>query len=248
MADASPSWEAWVQFAAAHGVSSAPASVPVLRAFLQAVEASSGPIVAAEVCQEIARGLGDMGMDTAVQCPPSQYYSAPADFDYGTQATYEGLGAVNPLAGAGFQSAAQFQAGEAARALAIGAANVQLGTIRPTIGGLTIPEAEAMLVGLVVRDMGELVAGVPPISPALWTGQLVYDVRDPYEEWLDIEQIWERGGGDCEDLAAAVAAERTLLGFPSSVKIIRSGPGVAHAVVIDHKTGQLRDPSRTGGM
>lgn len=56
------------------------------------------------------------------------------------------------------------------------------------------------------------------------------------------------GRGDCEDLAAAVAAERTRAGHPSTLVLIRVGPRLSHAVVKDLNTGDLHDPSLTGGM
>lgn len=123
-----------------------------------------------------------------------------------------------------------------------------LGAIRPMVAPLSLPEAELMLDGLIEVNMSQYLRGVPDISPALWTGQLRYIRRDTQELWKPVADIWKDGGGDCEDLAAGVAAFRTLLGQPSRVKIIRSGPGIAHAVVQDKRTGRLLDPSWTGGM
>lgn len=103
--------------------------------------------------------------------------------------------------------------------------------------------------GLVQLDVVQIRAGVPPISPALNSGRLRYIRRDPDEHWLTLREIWERGGGDCEDLAAALAAELIAVhGRPARVVLKRMGPGLIHAVTEDTKSGLLLDPSITGGM
>ena len=116
------------------------------------------------------------------------------------------------------------------------------------MGSMSIPEAQAMLTGLVARDVVLLRQGVPPISQALFSGQLEYIRRDNDESWKGLDEIWQDGGGDCEDLAAAVAAERTLQGNPSRAIVYKTGPRMYHTVVQDIRTGQLLDPSLTGGM
>jgi len=123
-----------------------------------------------------------------------------------------------------------------------------LGAIVPTIGNLTIPEAEAMLSGLVARNVAEIRAGAPMPSPLIRSGRLRYIRRDPDEQWLSLGDMLAKGGGDCEDLASAVAAERSILGKPSRVRIVRTGPRTAHAIVEDARTGQRFDPSLTAGM
>lgn len=113
-----------------------------------------------------------------------------------------------------------------------------------------------MLQGLYMVDLQQLQEGVPPISAALHPGsgvggsgrRLVYERRDPRERWQTVRDIWESGGGDCEDLAAAVAAELTLRGDPARPVIYKVRDGLAHAVVQRLSTGELLDPSRTGGM
>lgn len=131
------------------------------------------------------------------------------------------------------------------------------GRIRPSLPSLNISEAALMLQGLYLVDLQQLRQGVPPISAALHPGsglsghgrrRLVYDRRDPRERWKSVRDIWHDGGGDCEDLAAAVAAELTLCGVPARPVIYVVRPGLAHAVVQDLETGELIDPSRTGGM
>lgn len=120
--------------------------------------------------------------------------------------------------------------------------------IRPHIGGrLSVPEAEAALEGLVAVDVRQLRAGLPSPSALLLAGRIRYTADDPTEEWLPLSEIIRRGAGDCEDLAAAVAAERRLEGIPARVKLVHLYGGNWHAVVEHTATGRLEDPSQTGG-
>jgi len=126
---------------------------------------------------------------------------------------------------------------------------VQIRGVSPTLGHLSIPEAEAFLQGgLIGLDLYQLSQGTPGISKALHDGRVRYNRLDRREHWMSLREIWSRGFGDCEDLACAVAAERTFNGLPSRLVIYRVRPGLAHAVVEDLRTGRLLDPSRTGGM
>lgn len=121
-------------------------------------------------------------------------------------------------------------------------------TIRPRLGRIDLEEAERLLLGLYGMDLLQLRQGVPPISEALHRGRLRYVRWDPDEHWQTVREIWASGGGDCEDLAAAVAAELTLRGVPSRPTLYRVRPGLAHAVTLDVELGIRVDPSRTGGM
>ena len=126
---------------------------------------------------------------------------------------------------------------------------MRVGAVRPTFDRMSMEEAAWLLQGLYLMDVSQLRAGVPPPSPAILSGRIRYVRRDPDERWQSLMGIYGRGGAaDCEDIAAAVAAERTLLGLPSRPVIYQSGPGTAHAVVQDTRTGQLFDPSITAGM
>ena len=113
-----------------------------------------------------------------------------------------------------------------------------------------------MLQGLYLTDLAQLRAGYPGILRALRPGtgvsgpgsrRLRYIRRDNREHWKNLREIWHTGGGDCEDLAAAVAAEITLLGAPARPVVRRVRAGLAHAVVELHD-GTLLDPSILGGM
>ena len=129
-------------------------------------------------------------------------------------------------------------------------APASLGGLRPSFGPMSLGEAQDLLVGLVAVDERQIRSGVPLISAGLLSGQIRYIRSDPEERWLTIRDVWALGGGDCEDLAAALAASRNVLGMPSRVIVVKSRPGrrTAHAVVQDIATGRLLDPSMTGGM
>lgn len=121
--------------------------------------------------------------------------------------------------------------------------------VTPTFDKMSVWEAEAMLEGGIPRLNAILLQkGVPGVSKALHQGQVKYDRRDRAELWQSIRGLWQRGAGDCEDLALAVAAERTHAGYPSVAILHPVRPGLLHAVVRDVKSGKLLDPSRTGGM
>lgn len=121
--------------------------------------------------------------------------------------------------------------------------------LTPTFGPMSLNEAQDLLQGLYRVDLRQLREGrARPVSPLLHMGAVRYIRRDPRERWRTAREIERYGGGDCEDLAAAVAAERTLMGHPSRPIIMRVGPGQAHAVVMDLRTRRITDPSVTGGM
>lgn len=130
-----------------------------------------------------------------------------------------------------------------------------IGAIFPSLPALSLGEAAAMLQGLYQVDLVQLRGGAPGVLAALRRGsagpgrrRLRYIRRDPAELWQPVRTIWSKGGGDCEDLAAATAAELTLGGIPARPVIYRVRPGLAHAVVEIQATRQLLDPSKLGGM
>lgn len=121
-------------------------------------------------------------------------------------------------------------------------------TIGPRFAPMPQEEAECLLYGLFLVDLVQLQAGVPPISAALHTREVRYIRYDPRELWQTLRQIHARGGGDCEDLAAAVAAELTMNGQPARPTLYRVRPGLLHAVTLVEADQVRIDPSRTGGM
>lgn len=122
------------------------------------------------------------------------------------------------------------------------------GGLRPTFGRLSLDEAEGLLQGLYEVNLRQTRAGVPSVDQALRVGSLRYIRRDPSEHWRTKREIWTYGGGDCEDLAAAVAADMTARGEPAIPVVYRVNPSLAHAVVWVKRPRLLIDPSRTGGM
>lgn len=143
---------------------------------------------------------------------------------------------------------------------------VAVGGLSPTLPTLTLDEAEVMLQGLYEMNRFQLQGGTPGIDADLRAGKVRYDRRDDLEFWQPIKTLRKTRRGDCEDLAAAVAAELTERGIPARPIVYRVRPGLAHAVVelLDPKwraypkgailfghpviAPGLIDPSRTGGM
>lgn len=122
------------------------------------------------------------------------------------------------------------------------------GVVHVRLRPMSLEQAQVALAGLVAVNRAQLRAGVPPIGPALHTRRLRYERRDPKELWLTIRGIWARGRADCEDLAAATAAELEELGIPARVRIKRVSLGLAHALTERLDNGTVLDPSITGGM
>lgn len=147
-----------------------------------------------------------------------------------------------------------------------GADPLALGGITPTLPSLELDEAAWMLQGLYLVNRQQLRKGVPGINQALIDGRIKYIRSDKAELWQPIRTIYLNGGGDCEDLAAAVAAEIASHGIEARPVIYRVRPGLAHAVVQLEDPRYKRipkgtivfghpviapgiiDPSRTGGM
>lgn len=67
------------------------------------------------------------------------------------------------------------------------------------------------------------------------------------ERWLPIPELYRRGFGDCEDLAAAYAAECTVAGRVAVPRIDRVREGLYH-ITVHHRDGTRTDPSAILGM
>lgn len=128
--------------------------------------------------------------------------------------------------------------------------------LQPTFGRLDSDEAQALLYGLYYVDRIQLRKGVPGIlgrllpnaDPLSGKRILVYQRGDPAEQWRTIRDIHRAGGGDCEDLATAGAAELSELGIPALPYVYRVNPRLSHVVIRRLDTGELLDPSKLGGM
>ena len=91
-----------------------------------------------------------------------------------------------------------------------------------------------------------------PILRGIQSGRVRYDRRDPQEHWQTWCELYGQmrkgiAHGDCEDLAAAVAAELLYAGKHARTYVYQSGPSLYHVVVKTKRWGLL-DPSRAAGM
>tara|TARA_R110000824_G_scaffold15745_16_gene66096 strand:+ start:2365 stop:2754 length:390 start_codon:yes stop_codon:yes gene_type:complete len=115
-------------------------------------------------------------------------------------------------------------------------------------------QAAGVLAGLVQTNLMQIVeagqAGAFPVIHGLRGGQIKYVKADPQEQWQSWEAVLANGTGDCEDLAAAVAAELVAAGVPSRPVAFQAREGLWHVVVEVLGIPAVRwiDPSREGGM
>ena len=109
---------------------------------------------------------------------------------------------------------------------------------------------DAALEGLTRLNMVQLRAhGAQgrPVPPLMRAG--VRWRRDKGETWDTIDIVRQRGYGDCEDLAAWLAAELRLKGIAAKAVVKRSRtPGVAWHAVVQLPSGAISDPSARLGM
>ncbi len=86
-----------------------------------------------------------------------------------------------------------------------------------------------------------------PLTPHPYRAGIRYIPEDGSEEWPEIPFVIARGGGDCEDLAAWLAAYYRANGWPHAVAFpIRSdrNPRLYHCLVSrDGTTRTVEDPS-----
>lgn len=106
---------------------------------------------------------------------------------------------------------------------------------------MSIPDARIMLRGLVRVNRRRLRAKP---RPALYERGVRYR-REAGERWKNVDQLDADGEGDCEDLAAARAAELQESGEDpdADADIVPTRPGRYHAIVI-RGDGSREDPSR----
>jgi hypothetical protein len=89
-----------------------------------------------------------------------------------------------------------------------------------------------------------------PETPSIYHAGVRYireNVRQ--ERWASIPDVMRRGGGDCEDLAAWLAAEKQFYGTHDALAFsTKMRPGLWHIRVKTQSTGAIEDPSRALGM
>jgi hypothetical protein len=87
-----------------------------------------------------------------------------------------------------------------------------------------------------------------PSLPSIYDAGVRYRGSDPGEDWRNVTEVTSSKYGDCEDLAAARAAElRVRRGENARAEVKRTGPHMTHAFVI-RGDGSIEDPSRKLGM
>lgn len=87
---------------------------------------------------------------------------------------------------------------------------------------------------------------LPDLIGDIASRRISYKRYDPDEEWKTVDRLYADGGGDCEDLSAAVAAYLRLGGINAYADVYPAAPGLYHVIV---KTPHgPRDPSVLGGM
>ncbi|MFQ5625921.1 MAG: hypothetical protein ACE5FM_04625 [Methyloligellaceae bacterium] len=122
------------------------------------------------------------------------------------------------------------------------------GGLRPHFAKMSLEEAEGMVEGLVQLNMVQYRAGEQNVIEGIRSKQIRYERRDPNEHWKSVKELWTSGSGDCEDLAASVAAWHRLQGDAGARVIVVKGAGrVAHAQVL-RGSGAVEDPSVWAGM
>jgi hypothetical protein len=120
-----------------------------------------------------------------------------------------------------------------------------------------------MLVGRIaipMRSPGEILVALHALTmvnrvqiragkvPPIYESGVRYSRESPgQEQWQTAEQVFRRGSGDCEDLAAWRAAELQEAGELMARPIIRRSRVGWHALV-RRASGENEDPSRKLGM
>jgi hypothetical protein len=104
--------------------------------------------------------------------------------------------------------------------------------------------------GLVQHNCGWLAEH--PETPSIYCPPLLYK-EEVGEIWRDIAAVWKDGGGDCEDLACARAAEYRVAGINAKAILKKSNLSVAgwrdvYHCLVKLPDGRIEDPSRALGM
>ena len=118
----------------------------------------------------------------------------------------------------------------------------------PTVGADSLGAALAALQTLNELWLRQRFERGRPVA-RLYESGVYYDPERGTEDWLTIPDLYATGYGDCEDLAAARAAELRVSGEDRGARAVayRSGPTVWHAVVM-RGDGSVEDPSLLLGM
>ena len=88
---------------------------------------------------------------------------------------------------------------------------------------------------------------LPHLMEAADEGRGIEYRREKTEQWRNALEVLESGWGDCEDLAAYLAAQYRLEGEFARVVLKQTGPNTLHAQVL-RENGEIEDPSVWLGM
>lgn len=119
-----------------------------------------------------------------------------------------------------------------------------------------VDDAATFLQGLFAVDVAQMLASGPDrprIRELIKAGRMRYDRKDDDEHWQTYAELLAHApvpGGDCEDLAAAWAAEMVVDGWDRGSRpvVYRSSSSVSHVVAWSPQNGAYIDPSRLAGM
>ena len=105
----------------------------------------------------------------------------------------------------------------------------------------------AAIAALVAANLDEMRRGIGA-SGSILDGTVRYRRERPgSEDWKTRGRVLVDGHGDCEDLAAALAAELQVAGHPARAIIRRARGGRGYHAVV-HLRGRELDPSAWLGM
>lgn len=120
---------------------------------------------------------------------------------------------------------------------------------------IAIPQIAVLCEAL--TRLNELHLAAHPYTTPLYQTRIRYVPEDGAEEFADLPTVYQRGVGDCEDLACIRAAECRRAGWPLAVALplevprMQNGTRLIHIVVIRDPLRPLEsfeDPSARLGM
>jgi hypothetical protein len=118
--------------------------------------------------------------------------------------------------------------------------------LRPTIELRSTEDVEDLLLGATMTCCRQVRAGQ---APNLYASGVRYQ-REPIgrERWQTASETFQRGYGDCEDLALYRCGELWAAGETDArCVVIDVRPGLKHCVV-KRANGEIEDPSKRLGM
>lgn len=120
--------------------------------------------------------------------------------------------------------------------------------------GFTPEQAAEVVEGLQAVDQLQMgrqrISGQDTVTSRILGGSIRYKRADPDEHWQTWRELALSGQGDCEDLAAAYAADLIIKGWDKGAKplVYRVHPSLYHVIVWSPGYNCFFDPSRMAGM